>query len=333
MGTKEIKNKAAELGYAGCGVIPSEVFGEYEKFLKERVEAFPESRGLYEPMYDFIRPPAECRSIVVCIRGLTNYRVPESLNGRIGKTYLFDNRVNYSNDCRHRSEFRAYLEMSGLCILPFTAPSRWAAAKAGLGKFGNNNFIYHPEHGSNIKIEAYAVDKTLEYDDAPEDMLLGCDSNCGRCAAACPTGALSDAFNMDHGRCVTHLNTFNGEVPERELRDKMGAWLYGCDVCQDVCPHNKKIPAGTEEYPLLSLLEELLTLENILGLDEKTYRNVIFKRFWYAGSDGLWLWKLNALRAMINSGEKKYDRTIENCLSNEDARLRAVAGERFWTDR
>jgi len=329
MDAADIKNKAAELGYAGCGIIPPNAFTEYERFLRERVRSFPESRDLYGPMFDFIHPPAECRSIIVCVRGLSKYKVPENLAGRIGRTYLFDNRVPYSDDCRLRAEFKAYLELSGLKILPFTAPSRWAAVKAGLGKFGRNNFIYHPQHGSNVKIEAYPVDKALRYDEAPSDYYLpGCGEGCRKCVAACPTGALAGDYSMDHGKCVTHLTTFACGIPDGETRRKMGCWLYGCDVCQDVCLYNYNAPAGTEDYPLLAEYEEYLKPENIVEMDEETYQRVIFPRFWYAGKDGLWLWKCNALRMMINSGDAKYEAAIEKCRAHGDERLREIAERR-----
>jgi len=308
----KIKNKAAALGYSGCGIIPSDVFSDHEKYLNARADKFPGSKNLYEPLYEFIKPPDECRSIIVCVRGFTKYRLPESLNGRIGKTYLFDTRVTYSNDYRAREEFKAYIGTLGIKILPFTAPSRWAAAKAGLGKFGRNCFIYHRAHGSNIKIEALAVDMELEYENPPEDTYLpGCEPSCHKCIEACPTGALSGDYCMNHAKCITQFTTTAPYEDENE-NPETGLWLYGCDVCQDVCPYNKNKFTETEDFPLLKELEEYLKPENIINMDEETYLNVIYPRFWYAGKDGLWLWKANAMRLMINSGDEKYQKIIEN---------------------
>ena len=322
----KIKAKAARLGYVCCGIIPAAVFLEYEEFLTKRAEASPDSMKIYGPLYDFIRPPAEVKSIIVALRSITKYRVPAGLDGRVGKFYMFDNRVEYSRDYRSRREFEAYLGLLGLGIVKFTVPSRWAAVKAGLGRFGRNNCVYHPEHGSNVKIEAYAVDMELPYDDPPDDIYLdGCAESCGKCVAACPTGALSKSYTMDASKCVTSLTTNAGEEVAAELLPLIGQWVYGCDACQDACPHNKNVYTETEDYPLLSEYEEYLKPENVVEMDEKTYLNVIYPRFWYAGKDGSRLWKLNALNAMINSGDVKYDKYIEKCRSSEDSQIRALA--------
>jgi epoxyqueuosine reductase len=72
-------------------------------------------------------------------------------------------------------------------ILQKELPARWAAAKAGLGKFGHNNFIYSPEHGSYIWIDTWTVNKELDYDDMPEDACLSvCNEECHKCVKACP---------------------------------------------------------------------------------------------------------------------------------------------------
>ena len=79
------------------------------------------------------------------------------------------------------------------------------------------------------------------------------------------------------------------------------------------------------EIPKLLGFKEFLSLENILVMDETFYLEHIYPRFDYAGKEGLWLWKCNALRAMINSGEKMYHVLIKQCCNHEDARIRKMA--------
>lgn len=324
--TANIKQKALELGYISCGIIPAAAFDAYHQYLSERIRAFPSSKEHYESGYDFVNPPAGAKSIIVCIQSLSHYKTPASLDGRIAKNYLFDVRLPYSDAYRASREFETYLNTCGLRILECDVPDRWAAARAGLGKFGRNNFIYDPDHGSYINVEAFVVDRALDYDAPPESFLLpACKEGCLACVRACPTKALSGAFSMEYGRCITHVGCFEKDLPDETTRAQMGKWLYGCDVCQDVCPANKGKYTEQEDFPLLSEFEPYMELEQLLKMDENTYRNIVNPRFWYMGEDKLWLWKCNALRSMINSGEEKYHALIKECLTHEDTRVRAMA--------
>ena len=320
-----IKDKALELGYLACGIIPAAEFFEYHRILDERIEAFPDSKNLYKRFHKLSRLPDAGKSIVVCTCSFSDYLTPDSLDGRIGKTYLFDSRIPYSFEYRARKEFEAFLGTLGIGVLEGNVPARFVAAKAGLGKFGYNNFLYCEDHGSNIWIDTWIVDIELDYDDIPKNLYLHeCSDSCRRCVDACPTGALADSFSMDMGKCITHLQ-FEDEVLDEALWSQMGEWLYGCDACQDVCPLNMGLPKGANAFPLLSEFEELLKLESVLDIDEEVYVKILNPRFWYANECGSWLWKRNALLNMINSGDSKYRRLIERCCSHDDARLREIA--------
>jgi len=323
--TSDIKQRASQSGYLACGVIPVSAIKEYTRHLDERVKAFPESKELYEPLYKHANLPENAKSIIVCTRSYTRYKIPESLRGLIGKLYMFDSRLPYSNDHRLEVEFETFLKIKGISILQCGVPDRLAAAKAGLGKFGRNNFIYSPEHGSYIWIDAWVTDRELDYDAVEEDIhLSACNDNCGKCMRACPTKALSGGFSMNRGKCVTQLLCF-ANAPDAHTRARMGTWLYGCDACQDSCPLNKNKFTETEEFPLLAEFEEYLNPERVLEMDEGTYQNVVNPRFWYIGKEGLWRWKCNALGSMINSGDEKYHPLIKKCRDHEDTRIRKVA--------
>ena len=325
--TSKIKAKAMQLGFLACGVIPAAEVCEYTRHLDARVSTFPESEEYYQHLYALAQLPDTAKSVVVCTQRYTRYKVPDSLSGRIGVSYMFDARVTYSHDYRIRAEFETFMKTLGLNVLKVPVPARLVAAKAGLGKYGRNTFIYDPEHGSYIWIEALVVDKELEYDVAEGSIFLpACSDECERCIKACPTKALSASFSMDRGRCVNQLTcNVNKDIPDENTRTQMGSWLYGCDVCQNVCPANKDKLTGSEEFPLLEEFEEFLTPQRVLEMDNDTYTNVVNPRFWYNGEDGLWLWKCNALRAMINSGDKKYHDLIRKYCDHDDARIRETA--------
>ena len=323
---QDIKRMALQLGYTACGIIPSASFDEYAQYLDERVKSFPESKELYRLLYGLVQPPENSKSIIVCTWRYNRYKVPEQLDGVIGKLYLFEFIDPVSRDYGVYEEFKEYLESLGMNTLKGYMPARWLAAKAGLGKFGHNNFIYDPEHGSYIWIDAWPVDVELDYDAAPENTTLSeCSQGCRKCIEACPTKAMPGGFSMDRGKCAAHLSYFSKGVPPEDIRTQMGSWLYGCDACQDACPLNKGKFTQTQELPLLSELEEYLKLEKILEMDADTYINILYQQFRYPGKDGLWLWKCNALRSMINSGNAKYHHLIKQRCDDPDERIREVA--------
>lgn len=324
--TSEIKRKALEVGYLACGIIPVNIFGDYKKALDKRVESFPKSKPLYEKLCNFVNQPEDAKSIIVCTQRYNNYKPRESLGGLYGKYYMLDGRMTYAQEHRAMEEFEAYLKTLSLNILKYTIPDRMAAAKAGIGKFGRNNFIYDKQHGSYISIHEWVVDKELEYDPIAEDIYLSaCNDNCEKCIEACPTKALDGKFSMNMGRCITRLNTVAGDIPDDETKEQMGTWLYGCDACQDACPCNKDKFTSQDEFPLLDEHEVFLQPETILTMDEETFKNVVHPRFWYIGEDNLWFWKCNALRSLINAGDEKHHSLIKQFCNDEDERIRAIA--------
>ena len=325
MTSSDIKNKALALGYAGCGIIQAVEFDEYVRHLEERIAAFPDSAKAYENLYKLAVPPENSRSLIVCTKAYTQYRVPDGMDTYYGKYYLFDGRLPYTEEARARSEFEIYLTTSLRSVRNASVSARWAAARAGIGCFTRSNFIVDPKNGSYVWVETWAVDDELEYDTPPKSYIApGCRSNCRKCIEACPTGALSSDYTMDRTKCIAHLTFGVNDIPAEGLRMQMGRWLYGCDACQDACPINKPW-TGSVDFPLLVDHTPHLTPERILEMDEQQYLDIVHPRFWYIGKDSLWLWKCNALRAMVNSGEERYYPAIQKNCGNPDARVREMA--------
>ncbi|MCL2565700.1 MAG: epoxyqueuosine reductase [Defluviitaleaceae bacterium] len=326
MPESDIRKKAVELGYDACGIIPAKAFDEYEQYLNERISKFPYSKKFYERFYNFVTLHESAKSIIVCVGGITDYKVPRNLEGLIAKHFLFDNRIPYAYNYRAKEEFEAYLKALELRLIDSPVPMRWSAAKAGLGKFGHNNFIFTKKHGSYIGINAWVVDKVLDYDPMPEDIYLpNCSEKCQKCIKACPTGALSDSFSMDMAKCAARISFSADNILDEEMRGDMGCWIYGCDACQDACPVNKDRFKGEKEFPLLGELEEYFKPENLLTMDEDTYMNIVNPKFFYGGKEGLWRWRVNALRSMINLGKEEYYQLIKDHCNHEDERLRELA--------
>jgi len=299
-----IKEKALQLGYSRCGIIPAAVFEEYHKALDERSQTFPESKERYEALSTMVNPPDGAKSIIVCVRGYSHYKIPETIKKHIGKYYMFHTDIPYSAAAQAKAEFAGYLQVSGLRIIKANPPARWAAVKAGLGKFGRNNFFYTEEHGSHVHIDTWIVDAELEYEKPTDTTIMpGCHENCNKCVTACPTKALDGPFSMNYNKCVAPL-IYKKEPPSEDIQRQMGEWLYGCDACQDACPLNKGKLTEQEKFPLLSQFAEHLQPKKIINMTEDDYANIIFPRLWYAGPDGLKTWKHNANRAIANEVNK-----------------------------
>ena len=123
---------------------------------------------------------------------------------------------------------------------------RAVAARAGLGFFGKNTNLLQPKRGSWFFLSEILLDLELPADD--REVKISCGS-CRRCIDACPTAAFPEPYVLDSGRCISYLTIENKGVIPRPLRQSLGDWIFGCDVCQDVCPFNRF--AGNTEWPEL----------------------------------------------------------------------------------
>ncbi|MCL2833202.1 MAG: hypothetical protein FWD78_08535 [Treponema sp.] len=326
-----IKQKALQTGFLACGIIPAETCTEFKNYLDERIRTFPQSKEFYQSMFAMAEPPEGAKSIIVCTLRYNQYKEPQSLKGRVGKFYQFDNRLTYTQEYRQKNEFETYLKTLGINLLKNNVSARWAAAKAGLGKFGYNNFIFSREHGSWIRIETWAADTVMDYDRADGDLVLpGCSDNCRKCIDCCPTKALSDKFSMDRGKCIAHLgfrgnNGAGEEAAALKFAGQSQQWIYGCDICQDVCPVNKNRFTEQNDFPLLAEFEKFMEPEKILEMDDNTYINIVNPRFWYIGPQNIWKWKCIAIRCLVNSGDSKYHMLLKKYCDHEDARIRETA--------
>eukprot|EP00913_Durusdinium_trenchii_P013339 g12520.t1 len=152
-----------------------------------------------------------------------------------------------------------------------TAPllERDFARLAGLGWFGKNTMLINKKLGSWLFLAALLTDVELPAD-APHDT-AHC-GTCTRCLDACPTDAFPEPYVLDARKCISYLNIELRSPIPAELREEVGDWLFGCDICQDVCPWNRKAPATGE--PAFQPLPELTPVDaaRLLQLDEAEFR-------------------------------------------------------------
>jgi len=117
------------------------------------------------------------------------------------------------------------------------------AEKAGLGWIGKNTCLIHPKLGSFVFIGEIITDLELEYDTRQINDLCG---GCTKCIEACPTQALVEPRLMDARKCISYLTIeYRGVLPAGQ-ESKFNDWIFGCDICQDVCPWNRKAKGHNE---------------------------------------------------------------------------------------
>lgn len=116
------------------------------------------------------------------------------------------------------------------------------AVESGLGWMGKNSNILNRNLGSWFFIGEMIVDAEFNYDSPTTDHC----GSCTRCIDACPTDAIYEPYRVDGSKCISYFTIeLRDEIP-KEYHDKLGSWMYGCDICQDVCPWNRKAKPGSE---------------------------------------------------------------------------------------
>ncbi len=327
----QIKNAALEMGYEKCGIIKMSDIDGYEEKLNERIDKVPQSKGFYQNQYNFVKAQdiyPWAKSIVICARKYGKYNIPEHLKGMIAKYYLVDSRKDEnSKDFQDSLRFEKYMQDMGLRAeterkFGFTA-LRFAAMKAGLGRVRRNNFFY-TENGSWVYLEAWLIDKELEAIETPN--VRPCSEKCNLCIKACPSASLSEPYIMNPIACVSCITTFMGrDMPNEKYRGEIGDWVYGCDVCQDVCPMNKNRWEETEEFPYLEELSKHISLEKIIKMDYEFLENVMQPKFWYIPKEDVWKWKVDAINAMVNNYKEGYKESIYEACKDSHEKVREMA--------
>ena len=197
---------------------------------------------------------------------------------------------------------------------------RAAARRSGVGWVGKNTNILTPSHGSWVLLGQVITNLPL-----PSDLPLkkSC-GNCVRCIDDCPTGAIVAPYVIDNKRCISYLTIeLRGVIP-RDLRPLMGDWIFGCDICQDVCPVNlKALPGHLEEFKQRNGFSTP-ELVPILEMDQVTfrdrYKNSPIKRTKLVGL------QRNACVALGNNGDKKAILPLSKALcSSEESVVRLHA--------
>jgi epoxyqueuosine reductase len=281
-----LKGKAAELGFNLAGVAPAEPSPTLDAYFRWL------DAGMHGTMGYMARPDRQERRrdlnvILPGVRSLVvvglDYRtwLPEDAltdpsRGRIaayawGADYheIITPRLEQlaawlSAESGHGLRHRAYVDTGAVL-------ERSHAQTAGLGFIGKNTMLIHPRRGSYFFLGEILTD--LEFDDYDRAGAPTMCGSCTRCLAACPTNAFPKPHVLDARRCISYLTIEHKGWIDRDLRPLMGNYIFGCDICQDVCPWQRFAPQTSEpNFRPTDIDRAAPRLLDLLALDETQFK-------------------------------------------------------------
>ena len=321
MTAEHLRRLAAGLGIDAVGCARAEPYEDTERHIRER-----QARGLFADMrFTMARPEESCHpellldgARTVVSAALCYYATePERPDGA-GRLPRYTWHDAYA-------ELREKLDALGrelggahrVFVDANQHVDREAAARSGVGFYGKNTLLITQRHGSWVVLGTLVTDVELE----PTPPL---DHDCGACRLcidACPTGALDEPGMLDATRCLSYWTQAAAPIPEGYRAD-LGAQVYGCDICQDVCPWNRGVEKRRPDAPAAGAEPHVSLVEWLRAGEDDLRRR--YARLYVPRNDGRWL-RRNALVAAGNVGGKEERALIEEYLSDADELLREHA--------
>lgn len=276
----EIKEKARDLGFFYCGISRADFLEEeaprLEKWLKNARHG---KMGYMENHFDKRLDPrllVDGAKSVVSL--LLNYYPEKRQTEAAPKLSKYAYGEDYHDVIRDK--LRALMawiqehigEVNGRVFVD-SAPvmdKAWAK-KSGLGWIGKNSNLIHPKHGSFFFIAELIIDLEL----APDGPIKDYCGTCTRCIDACPTDAIVEPYVVDGSKCISYLTIeLKDQLLPDTFRGKMDDWMFGCDICQDVCPWNRFSKPHNE--PRFNPHEQLLSMtqSDWKDLTEEVFREL-----------------------------------------------------------
>lgn len=239
-----IKEKARSVGFAACGIAPVHALNDDLNFLKAWIDKGFHGRLQYmERNTEKRGNPANllegASSVISVLLPYPVYDPAPDDNYRIAR---YVNQSDYHLVIREKLEpileliqtFNPQARSMAFVDAGPVFDKRWAQ-EAGLGWIGKNTLLISPEYGSFVNIGEIITTLPLEADTPMEDRC----GSCTRCMEACPTQALTAARSLNATRCIAHLTIENKEGFDENTPADFGGFIFGCDICQEVCPHNQ----------------------------------------------------------------------------------------------
>ena len=334
----EIKTEATSLGFSHIGFTTPDRpihFDTYLNWINDGYAAEMEYLKRPDSIAKRKDPklilPA-CKSIIVVALPYTppgfekrDHKFPKIANYAIGDDYhniipiLLEKLVNFiiSKVYPIEVEYRIYTDTGPIL-------EKETAQKAGLGWIGKNSCLINPSSGSFFFLAELFINLHFDPDSIFEKDFCG---NCTRCIDSCPTNCILPNRTIDARHCISYLTIENRSLIPEYIREKINGWIFGCDICQQVCPWNIKF--SKEPEPNFFQTSERIQKFNIfdeLKLDKSEFKEKYSKSPIYrAKYDG---YKRNLLIATGNNYNTEFEEPIRNIINNdENPELRKLA---FW---
>ncbi len=251
--SNEIKQKALLLGFDLCGISTIEELNAEKKFLEKWLKQNYHGDMAYmaRNIDKRVNPSLLVDGTQSVISVLLNYFPQNNLHPeshyKISK-YALGTDYHYviKDKLKKLMEFiEQHYPNTPMRAFTDSAPvldKSWAL-KSGLGWMGKNTLLINKKMGSFFFIGEIIIGMDLQADSPLEKEYCG---NCTKCIDACPTDALKDPYVMDATKCISYLTIESKDDIPIELVPKLNNWIFGCDICQDVCPWNSKVQPSTE---------------------------------------------------------------------------------------
>jgi epoxyqueuosine reductase len=315
MTAAELERLGEELGLDVVGAAPAAAYEETERHIRERRE-----RGLFADMrFTMAQPELSChperlldgaRTVVSAAYCYwADDPEPEPGEGRLPRYTRYD---GYALLRERLDELGRRLGGSYRVLVDANQHvDREAAARAGVGFYGKNTMLITRRHGSWVVLGTLVTEVEIE---PTPPLALDCGS-CRLCIDACPTGALDEPGTLDATRCLSYWTQAPASIPA-EYRAELGPMVYGCDICQDVCPWNRGVERRRAGAPRG---EATVSLVDWLERDSRELR-ARYERLYVPQNDGRWL-KRNALVAAGNAGGPAERAAVERHAAGDDELL------------
>ena len=322
MTAAELEELAEELGLDVVGAAPASAYEDTERHIRDR-----RARGLFADMrFTMAQPDVSCHpeSLVPGARTVVSaahcYYTPEPPlepgEGRLARYTWYDGYAVLRDRLdtlgrRLGGNYRVLVDAN-------QHVDREGAARSGVGFYGKNTMLITRKHGSWVVLGTLVTTAEIE-PTAPLELDCG---SCTLCIDACPTGALDEPGVVDATKCLSYWTQAPAPIPE-EYRGELGAQVYGCDICQDVCPWNRGVEKRRADMVASADAQPHVSLTDWLEGDAAELLER-YERLYVPRNDERYL-RRNALVALGNVGGSEALRLANTFLDDEDELVREHA--------